>query len=75
MAMIKKLRDTVERHVRLDERVRQLLGDDCTTLYVTYFALRKMLARGPDYKRWKASQTGGTPNKSGSASSHPRRTA
>ena len=80
MAMIKKPPDTVERHIRSDEPVSQLLDDDCRfvdciTHYVTYFALRKMLARDPKYKKRKASQTASTPSKAGSDSSHPRRTA
>jgi hypothetical protein len=80
MAMIKKPPETVERHIRLDEPVSQLLDDysrfvDCTPDYVTNFALRKMLARDPEYKKWKATQAVTTTSKAGSASAHGPRTA
>jgi hypothetical protein len=80
MAVIKKPPETVERHIRLEEPVSQLLDDysrfvDCTPDYVTNFTLRKMLAREPEYKRRKASQTSSATSKSGSAPSHVPRTA
>jgi hypothetical protein len=80
MAVIKKPPETVERHIRLEEPVGQLLDDysrfvDCTPDYVTNFAIRKMLARDLEYKRRKASQSSSAPSKSGSAPSHVPRTA
>jgi hypothetical protein len=68
MALIKKPPETVERHIRLDEPVSQLLDDhcrfiDCTPDYVTNFALRKMLAREGDCKKWKGSQAAGASGK------------
>jgi len=80
MALIKKPPETVERHIRLDEPVSQLLDDycrfvDCTPDYVTNFALRKMLARDPEYKKWKASQPPASPRKAGADSTHIPRTA
>lgn len=61
MALIKKPPETVERRIRLEEPVSRLLDDycqfvDCGPDYVTNFALRKMLGRDPEYRRWKASQ-------------------
>lgn len=66
MALIKRPPETVERRIRLDEPVSQLLDDysrfvNCTPDYVTNFALRKMLARDPEYKKWKSSQTPAPP--------------
>jgi hypothetical protein len=60
MATIKKPPETVERTLRLEEPVNLLLDDysrfvDCTPDYVANFALREMLARDSEYKRWKAS--------------------
>jgi hypothetical protein len=77
MALIKKPPETVERHLRLEEPVSQLLDDycrfvDCTPDYVTNFALQKLLGRDPEYKKWKASQPAG---RTAAASSHIPRTA
>lgn len=63
MAIIKKPPETVTRSLRLDQPVKELLDDyarfvDCTPDYVANFALRKTLARDPDYKKWKANQNG-----------------
>lgn len=80
MALIKKPPETVERHIRLEEPVSQLLDDycrfvDCTADYVTNFALRKMLSRDPEYRKWKASQGAGPTAGSAVASSpNPRAT-
>ena len=62
MALIKRPPETVARSIQLEEPVSKLLDDycrfvDCTPDYVTNFALRKMLARDPDYKKWKAGRT------------------
>jgi hypothetical protein len=78
MALIKKPPETIERHIRLEEPVSQLLDDycrfvDCTADYVTNFALRKMLSRDPEYKKWKASQSPLPAARTGAASSpNPR---
>lgn len=61
MALIKRPPETIERRIRLDAPVSQLLNDyarfvNGTPDDVTNFALRKMLTRGPAYKRWKTSQ-------------------
>jgi len=63
MPIVKKPPETVSRPLRLEQPVSDLLDDysrfvDCTPDYVANFALRKELARDPDYKRWKASQKG-----------------
>jgi hypothetical protein len=68
MALIKRPPETIERRIRLEEPVSELLDDycrfvDCSPDYVTNFALRKMLARDPEYKRWKTSQAGASPIK------------
>jgi hypothetical protein len=74
MALIKKPPETVERHLRLEEPVSQLLDDycrfvDCTPDYVTNFALRKLLARDPEYKKWRVSQPAGPAARTGATSS------
>jgi len=68
MALVKRPPENVERRIRLEEPVSQLLDDycrfvDCTPDYVANFALRKILARDPEYKRWKASQNVMPPGK------------
>jgi hypothetical protein len=80
MALVKKPPETVERRIRLDEPVSQLLDDycrfvDCTPDYVANFALRKMLARDPEYKKWKATRSTNSPSKETSAAAvHQRAT-
>ena len=61
MAIIKRPPESVTRSLRLDQPVSELLDDyarfvDCSADYVANFALRKTLARDPDYKKWKAGQ-------------------
>jgi hypothetical protein len=80
MAMIKKPPETVERHIRLEEPVNQILDNysrfvDCTPDYVTNFALRKMLARDPEYKKWRASPPAASTGRAGTAPPHIPRTA
>jgi hypothetical protein len=80
MAMIKKPPETVERRIRLEEPVSQLLDDysrfvDCTADYVANFALRKMLSRDPEYRKWRASQSAPSTRKTSIDSSHPTRSA
>jgi hypothetical protein len=81
MAQIMKPPETLEHTMRLDEPVSQLLDDycrfvDCTPDdYVVNFAFRKLLARDPEYKKWKASQPPCAPRKPGSGGTHPQRTA
>lgn len=63
MAIIKKPPESVTRSLRLEQPVSELLDDyarfvDCTADYVANFALRKTLARDPDYRKWRASQNG-----------------
>jgi hypothetical protein len=75
VALVKKPPQTIERRIELEEPVSRLLDDyckfvDCTPDYVTNFALKKMLARDPDYKKWKASQPGISTIRGTAASSH-----
>ena len=61
MAIIKKPPQSVNRSLQLEQPVSELLDDyarfvDCTPDYVANFALRKTLARDPDYKKWKLVQ-------------------
>lgn len=75
MALFKKPPETVERHIRLNEPVSQPLDDYCrfvdrTPDYVTNFVLRKMLARDPEYKKCKASQSGVPTSKGNATPSH-----
>jgi hypothetical protein len=65
MALIKRPPETIERHIRLDEPVSQLLDDysrfvNCTPDYVANFALRRMLARDREYRKWKSSHIAAT---------------
>ena len=67
MAFIKKPPVSVERNLHLEKPVSDLLDEycrfvDCTPDYVANFALRKMLARDPEYRKWKASQDGAKGN-------------
>jgi hypothetical protein len=73
MAFIKKPPVNVERTLQLEKPVSELLDEycrfvDCTADYVANFALRKMLARDPEYRKWKASQDGSKSNVSKSQS-------
>jgi hypothetical protein len=67
MAFIKKPPVSVERTLQLEKPVSELLDEycrfvDCSADYVANFALRKMLARDPEYRKWKASQDGAKGN-------------
>ena len=77
MAFIKKPPVNVERTLQLEKPVSELLDEycrfvDCTADYVANFALRKMLARDPEYRKWKASQDAGKGNASTSQSAAGR---
>jgi len=61
MAIVKKPPESVNRSLSLEKPVSELLDDyskfvDCAPDYVTNFALKKMLARDPEYKKWRASK-------------------
>ena len=65
MAFIKKPPEHVERTLRLEKPVSELLDEyckfvECTPDYVANFALRKMLARDPEYRKWKTAQPAGS---------------
>ena len=73
MAIVKKPPESVSRSLQLEQPVSELLDDyarfvDCTPDYVANFALRKTLARDPDYKKWKAGQERNTALASAAAS-------
>ncbi len=66
MAIVKRPPESVNRCLSLEKPVSELLDDyckfvDCTPDDVANFALRKTLARDPDYRKWKASQNGPGP--------------
>ncbi len=68
MAIIKKPPQSVNRSLQFDQPVSDLLDDyarflDCTPDYVANFALRKTLARDPEYKKWRASRDGAATGK------------
>ena len=80
MALVKKPPQTVERCFQLEELISSLLDDyckfvECSPDYVTNFALKKMLAGDPEYKKWKASQPEAPALKQTALSSHHTRTA
>jgi len=66
MAIVKRPPESVSRSLSLEKPVSELLDDyckfvDCTPDYVANFALRKTLARDPEYRKWKASNNGPGP--------------
>jgi predicted transcriptional regulator len=70
MAFIKKPPESISRTIRLEQPVSELLDQycrfvDCTPDYVINFALRKMLSRDPEYKKWRAAQAGAPASKQG----------
>jgi hypothetical protein len=76
MAIVKKPPETVDRSLQLERPVSELLDDyarfvDCTPDYVANFALRKTLARDPDYRKWKAGPNGQSVGKRGAPSQQP----
>jgi hypothetical protein len=76
MAIVKKPPESVSRPLQLERPVSELLDDyarfvDCTPDYVANFALRKSLARDPDYRKWKASQNEATAGKRGAPPQQP----
>jgi hypothetical protein len=76
MAIVKKPPESVSRSLQLEQPVSALLDDyarfvDCTPDYVANFALRKTLARDPDYKKWKAGQNGVNAGKRGASPQQP----
>jgi hypothetical protein len=76
MAFIKKPPDSVTRSLQIEVPVSELLDDysrfvDCSPDYVTNFALRKTLARDPDYKKWKAAQNGASAGNRGAPLQQP----
>lgn len=63
MAIVKRPPESVARSLYLEKPVSELLDDyckfvDCSADYVTNFALKKMLSRDPEYKKWKATKNG-----------------
>ena len=61
MAFIKKPPVNVERTLQLEKPVSELLDEycrfvDCSADYVANFALRKILARDSEFRKWKAAQ-------------------
>ena len=59
MAIVKKPPESVTRSLSLEKPVSKLLDDysrfvDCTPDYVANFALKRMLSRDAEYKKWKA---------------------
>jgi hypothetical protein len=66
MAIVKRPPESVTRSLSLEKPVSELLDDyckfvDCSADYVANFALRKMLSRDPEYKKWKGSRNGAGP--------------
>lgn len=73
MPIIQKPPESVSRSLKFEQPISDLLDDysrfvDCTPDYVANFAVRKMLARDSDYKKWKAAQKGATGAKRGAPS-------
>jgi hypothetical protein len=63
MAIVKRPPESVNRSLSLETPASELLDDyckfvDCRPDYVSNFAVRKTLARDPEYRKWKASNNG-----------------
>jgi hypothetical protein len=63
MAYIKKPHESVNRSLKLDRPVSELLDDysrfvECTPDYVANDALRRFLWRDPEYRKWRQEQRG-----------------
>jgi hypothetical protein len=63
MAIVKRPPESVSRSLSLEKPVSELLDNyckfvDCSADYVANFALKKMLSRDPEYKKWKAAHNG-----------------
>ena len=61
MAYIKKPPQFISRSIQLEEPVSELLDEyarfvDCTPDHVANYALKKILWRDPEYRRWRAEQ-------------------
>lgn len=66
MAIVKKPPESVNRSLSLEKPVSDLLDNyckfvDCSADYVANFALKKMLSRDPEYKKWKTAHNGESP--------------
>lgn len=80
MAFIKKPPEIVTRSVRLEQPVSELLDQycrfvECTPDYVVNFALRKILSRDPEYKKWRAAQSAAPQPKAPAPNAVPLRTS
>lgn len=76
MAIVKKPPESVSRPLELERPVSELLDDyarfiGCTPDYVANFALRKTLARDPDYRKWKATPGAASAPKSAASTQPP----
>jgi hypothetical protein len=76
MAIVKRPPESVNRSLSLEKPVSELLDDyckfvDCTPDYVANFALKKMLSRDPEYKKWRASRNGAAAGPTASAAKRP----
>ena len=63
MAIIKRPPESVTRSISLEQPVSDLLDDycrfvDCSADYVANSALKRLLSRDPEYKKWKAAKDG-----------------
>ena len=59
MPYIKKPSEVVSRTLKLEQPVSELLDDysrfvECSPDYVTNFVLKKLLWRGPEYRKWRS---------------------
>jgi len=66
MAIVERPPESVNRSLSLEKPVSELLDDyckfvDCRPDYVANCALRKTLARDPEYRKWTASKNGPGP--------------
>lgn len=65
-SIVKKPPESVTRSLSLEKPVSKLLDDysrfvDCTPDYVANFALKRMLSRDREYKKWNAASEGAKP--------------
>jgi hypothetical protein len=80
MAYIKKPPELVSRSIKLEQPTSELLDEyarfvECTPDHVANYALKKLLWRDPEYRKWRAEQRSAAQGKPTSDAGAIRKTA
>jgi len=80
MAYIKRPPELVNRSIKLEQPVSELLDDysrfvECTPDHVANYALKKLLWRDPEYRKWRAQNRSTAQAKAASDGEAVRKTA